>query len=217
MKTINDRFEFFQKGFSPIYLIVVIVVVGVAIFAIVNFKGANKISPVLNQQLVQISSNSPTTNSGITLEKIEDKAYVFYYPQGFTRDQLIKGDDSQQMVQSYSNAKTGNEGISLTLELKAKKLSIPNYQDCLTYAEKFREKAEDEIKVETIVRGREVGCKIVMKQSIGTDTRVGFNKRLWKTDGSDDSIYNVDSMYLVNSSKDYAQKIEQAVDQFTLK
>lgn len=198
-----------QKGFSPIIVIVGIIVVLIGLLIYMQISSKANIS---SKQSVGFSD----------FEKIDSPDYVFYYPKGYIEGGLYQGD-----MLAYNNPKTEvaeAESIHLSKQSSARNLSRPSYQFCAQMAENYRAKKDDEIKAEVAFGVSDgsggVGCKIVAKSKVSdqiNDSAVVVERTLWHDTGSDTNIYTAKAVYFAVASTDQAERLDLAVDQFSLK
>lgn len=214
----NYKKKYSQKGMSRTIVIVGVVIAVVVLGAILlGLNGSNKAIPINNQQ----SQSSSQSQIETEFDKVEDKSYVFYYPKGY-----VRGDVSQKQVLAYKNSNSkavSPEEIFLIIETVGEKIDEPDYEFCKEFAEGFRRKGDDEITAE-ITRGgfgsgKGSGCKIVAKSKIDgvNDASVIVEKQLLDPQDTQGTLYRVRAIYFVNASSDQVEKLDTAVDLFTLK
>ncbi len=198
-----------QKGFSPIFIIVAVILVGVSVFFLKN-----------SQKFTSESSQSPSqseTKVGTGLGKEEGDTYTFYYPSGYVKSQIENSE-----VLNYKNGSTKAvepESIFLNIVQNSKRKAAPTLETCSKVAETFRKKSDDEIKSAMVLDTNNHGCKITTQSKIDgvNDSIVIVEKDLWNKTGNDYSIYSVRAVYYANASKDQAEQLNNAASQFTLK
>lgn len=187
---------------KPILVVLLILAVLVGLYFFFSSKGTRELTPE-------------------DFKKEDGETYVFYYPADYVKGEVVEGDTSR-----YENGNTKAveaERIYFGSQVLEQKLQTPTYENCLAAAEQSRQTADDEIKVEVanagINGGKGEGCKTIMKMPIPgvNDSVVRISKSLWNRTEEDLSVYTVVAIYFANASKDEAEKLNLAVDQFTLK
>lgn len=222
MKTATKKYS--QKGLSPIYIIVGVVVLAVIAFTFYSSKNLQKTSSPNDQ-------TSRTTDVGKAVEdrfltvadKIDTDKYTFYYPKGYVKanpekDTLVKG---YELAYKNPNSRaTIPELMLLSIIKNNQKLGIFGYQQCLGFAETKRQSSKEKIEVSVISDEKFHGCKIKSTDPIDgvNDAAVSMSNFLWLKDQTSDlSIYLVKAVYYANASKDQADILDTTVDSFILK
>ncbi|MDO8638048.1 MAG: hypothetical protein Q7R43_00615 [Candidatus Daviesbacteria bacterium] len=222
MKVAKYRKIISQKGFSPIIIILVLVIAGFGILALSKSKNQEK-SPIDNNNR-PVTKEQPSVTSLMTkyLDKIEELDYTFYYPKDYVKTQS----PAKNVPVYYQNSKTTAafpEFISLEVLSNNKLLEQPTYQTCVAIAEGTRKKGDDEIKVEVAKGlsglGKGDGCKTITKSKVkGTsDYTVVYDKALYYTEGTNYNFYHVRAAHFASAPQDVISKLESAIDNFTLK
>lgn len=218
MKTVISK-KSSSKGFSKLLLIILIPVGLFILIFLFNF--------VKTFFFTGIPSNTPIqSQSESGFGKVEDTAYIFYYPKDYVKGELGQSDRGEKDVLNYKNPNTKAivpESLFLRIDKGDQKLSEPTYELCKNLSEGYREKAKDEIEAELVHggfgNGKGVGCKVMVKSSITgvNDATVIVVKFLWDPKEPYGTIYKAKAVYYANASKDQAQRLELAIDQFSLK
>ena len=204
-----------QKGFSPILIIVSIVVLGLLAVGALKVK-------VNNTNPSSSNNNSLVNQKPIdVLDVTQNETYAFYYPKGYIKEE---GKDYALLYSNPQSKAVVAESVFLYVgKLDQKIAQKPTYEFCKNFAERtFRTKEDDEIKAEVAFGGfgggKGVGCKIVAISKIDgvNDATVIVEKNLWNEEGSD-TIHRVRAVYYQNASKEQDEILKLAVDMFTLK
>lgn len=199
-----------QKGFSPIFIIIGIVVVAFGAYALLAARGPQKTQSTVTEQ------NQENTSLDNLLDKVVDTKYVFYYPKGY-----VKSESGEEDKLTYKNSNSkAVEPESIVLRIQAGSKAIqPTYNACVKIGEAFRNKGDDEIKAEVVAMDKNQGCKINSAEKVDgvNDRVVSIRKILWYKNGTDYSSYEAHAFYFENASKDEAKRLGLAIDQFDIK
>ncbi len=213
-----------QKGLSTILLIVLIVV---AILVLVIVLPVAKVFLGIGSTPQQNSTPTQSTEKKVGYEnfdKLETDSSVFYYPKGYIKKDPPSDWNPKASYYANPNSKAVSpEDIGVFPSGKSDtKLDAPTYDYCVKKGEELRKKTDDDIKVEVaqggIAKGKGAGCKVTIKSPIGhgiNDSGVNILKVLWNV--GQDNLYIVRASYYANASSSEAEKLNLAIDQFTLK
>ncbi|MBI4035565.1 hypothetical protein HY383_01325 [Candidatus Daviesbacteria bacterium] len=203
------------NGFS---VPLIVVGIGILVLLFIYFSSSNKTSEKTDQAVQPVRKETG-------FEKVEDKFYVFYYPKGYISGESGESERGQKDVLKYTNPDNTSENILLRIEnTNRKEATIPTFEDCKKFAEKFRQKQDNEITAE-VARGgldgatKGVGCKTVVKLPVkGTDDAVMLvDKFLFDSQVTPITIYSVRATYFAHVPKNEAEALDLAVDQFGLR
>lgn len=218
MRTAENKLSS-QKGLSHI-LLVILVIIGIPILLIVG---------VFLYNFAQLFFFGGKTLSGPAqpsdLERIEDAAYIFYYPKGYVKGELGASESGEKDLVSYKNPNTKAvepEEIFLRTKKPTSKRPIPSFEQCKNWGEAFRQKEDDEITTEVAraaLEGKGVGCKATIKYKVPgvNDASVIIEKQLWDPQTEQTTVYEVRAIYFDNAGGSQAKILGLAVDQFALK
>jgi hypothetical protein len=207
-----------QEGFSPIIIIVGIVVVVGCVALIYSQKAA-----VVTKPALEISNNPTYTEADLNndrekmFDRVDSSSYTFYYPKGYVKDDSLKDFD---LAYKNSNSKAvAPEEIMLNVMKNPQKLSAPDYKGCLAMAEKGRQSSNEKIEVQVINQPKFHGCfeKSITPIDGVNDSIVAVFSTLWfKDQTKDKDVYEVRAVYYGNASKSQADLLDLAVEEFAL-
>ncbi len=217
MKTASKRYSN-QKGFSPAFIVVGVVILLVIAFVLFSFKKSTSTDSTNNQQPSTVSTTQPTNGK---FDKIETDKYIFYYPKGYVVGTGRAEDGDILMYQNPNTQRISPEKIVLRSTSHKQLSPTPTYQTCLNQAENFRAKTDDQIKAEAVAGDeKSYGCIVTISspsKQIGGPVVVQI-KYLWYKSGTDYSIYEARAAYFSdNGTSDQAATLNASVDLFTLK
>lgn len=225
MKTVN--YKNVQKGFSPIFIVIILAVIGIGGFVLYNnSKNSQSSSP----------SSAPTNNNNQTqtssqavpgLDKVEGSNYVFYYPQGYMKLDRQRSSYYGQAILYYalpSKNDNTDEGISLTTEPLSTRNETPSSEYCNEGARFFAARLNKmlgkkprvaEAKPVDFVKSHGCDYSLVFDDA---DKHLVFNyKDLWFKEGEDFSAYSVIASYLTSAPQTEINSLNLAVQNFMLK
>ena len=229
MKTANNL-KSRQQGFSALLLVVliplaIIVVVFLFIFVRALFFGNGSTSTKeltqtqsQNKQNTQLTQSPSPTGSNSLFSKVETTNYVFYYPTDY---QKAEG-EGERLFNYYPSMtkKPKFEGVSLFIHKSSSLKPVATASMCQRI---YEENVSGEgisyklIKADAVDNANNTGCEIVYSLETGNTKAFSHTKYLWYKDGSDYNTYYSQAFYFTSVGDQEAEKMNLAVNQFTLK
>lgn len=210
-----------QKGFTPIILIVLVPIA--IVFAYFFYKNFSHGTPPQIPTTPQIQTNNPIDTLKKAYDKVEADSYVFYYPKGYVisdpkKDEFVSKNDTLHYQNPNSKAIVP-EFIFLQTLKGTKKVPTASFDFCSKFAESIRKSSKEKIDVEIVSDTKIQGCKIRSTTPVDgvNDAVVSLSKFIYSRDDTDYTTYLVKTLYYSNASKDEAQKLDGAIELFTLK
>lgn len=198
----------FQKGLSPIIVIVILAVLGISVFIIYNNQ---KPSSNNNQQ---IQTNSQTDQS---LEKIEASNYTFYYPKGYVSSSK-KPQQTTVLYYTSTDNISANVGISLAIQQLQKRITNPSPEFCKEAAQiQAKNTSAVVVQAKPLDYKESHGCEFIIAAKNTKDEAIIHQKQLWYKEKQDFSIYAVHTLYAGSMPQEEKDSLDQAVSQFAIK
>lgn len=201
-----------QKGFSPLYIIIGVIVL--IVIGFVLFNGQN-------------SKNNPQTTNGQTpqtqqevanklFDVAEGQSYIFYYPKGYSK---VNDKDYTHFFENSNTKATVPEVIRMSIEESDTLLPPASFKVCNGIGQNRRTSTDQEIKVELVDEEKFSGCKVTIDAPVKgvNDSVVSIEEDVWYKEGTDKSIYRVKAVYYSNASEEQALPLSTSINMFTLK
>ncbi len=204
-----------QKGFSPIYVIVGVVVLAIAVFALYskNSQNSSSSNSIINNDQTQTAQPQAET------DKIEGDTYTFYYPNDFIKLDKKRVADTVLYYGPPPSKASIDEGISLSISFVSKRMDTPSSEFCKEMLQ-FSVRGDKNIRIVTaqpVDFIKSHGCDFNYVRDYADKKVVFHEKPLWFKEGDDLLIYDVTGSYLTTTSQDQQNSTNDAVDQFILK
>lgn len=211
-----------EKGFSPLVIIIVGIVVFILIVLLINAwvsytsiqsKTAASLS---NNQLSNQQTTQASTQNNQKLAEVESDAYIFYYPENYV-EMTAEGKDTLGYTLAYHNPNSKSpfsDNIFLKIKKQNKKLGVLNFKQCEELAENNRQSTNEKIEVSVVNNPLENGCEITSTDEYNLVTK---QKLVWSKDPNDLNVYTVKGVYDADDSKDQGGWINLAITAFMLK
>lgn len=196
-----------QKGFSPIYIIV-----GVVVLAIVAFA-------LYSQNITEYPAQQVTSQMSEVSNKVDGQTYTFNYPEGYVKK------EEEGYILNYENPNTQAttpETVSLKIEETGKPIQEPTTAYCAMLAKQFRINDSDNITVDVLESEEDivgVGCRVVAISQVDgvNDSVVSLNKLIWDPKDQTGKLYKVRALAFENASKEQSTVLREAINSFSLK
>lgn len=208
-----------QKGFSPIFIIIILTVVGIGGFVLYNNSKTSQKSPN-NAQATTNNQSYPQAQDNLEkVEKIEGKTYAFYIPKGYIKvDEKIVNKSTVITYQS-PNRTNDKEGMRFVIEPLYSRLDTPSTEFCKTFLQISLRGVKNITVVETkpVDYIKSHGCELIYVDISIENRLIVHEKHLWFKEGDDINAYQLSFFYLNTLTQQEKETIDYAVDQFALK
>lgn len=218
MKTVHS-----QKGFSPLVVIIIGIIVFVLIVLLINawvsYSSIQSKTAAPNNQLSNQQTQT-STQSIPGLEKIETDTYTFYYPKGYVKSDKDMG-SAKVLYYVTDNKKDTKEGITLNMypTTTTTRMETPTSDFC----KMFLQFSLRGVKNVRIVDAKPVdlikshGCDFLYVDDSVPGKLAAHQKHLWYKEGDNLDGYSSKATYLLTSSQADKETLDQAVNNFKLK